>query len=289
MRRTCFTIFGIVLLAHPLLGQCRAEVAGTVVNESGAPIEGALVSLKAQAPTGGPLALRYFKTNEDGVFNASLDLDPGRPPGLYRVMAKKEEAGYPEEVFAFYLNSEPLQVDLDCGSHISDVLVQLGPKCGYITRIDIVDAATGALIKNGTITLRRVHPPLWAPHPEVFWMSSNAPLHEVGPGYPGLPIPANTEISTRFPPLGTPTSEPRTIQVAPSKSVEIPSNCRSLPIPVGTHDGWVHQGPKCEGSPPHGPRPVRGDPGPGAPTHCGRTYMAPGTGATGPIAVLRLV
>lgn len=209
------------LASHPLLGQCRAEVAGKVVDESGVPVPGALVRLEGQAPTGGSVHLRYFKTNEDGAFNASLDLEaPGKAPGIYVVFAKKEEAGYPDELFAFYLISEPPQVDLDCGSHIADVVVQLGPKCGYITRIDVVDAATGAPI-NGGITLRRSHPPLWAPHPDAFQMSSNAPLHEVGPSYPGLPIPSNTQISYQISAPGYTTSEPRTIQVAPSKSVEI--------------------------------------------------------------------
>jgi len=234
MRGACFTFLGIVLLAHPLPGQCRAGIAGTVVDESGAPIGGALVGLEAQAPNGGPVALRYFKTNEYGVFSASLDLGAsGHLPGRYWVLAKKEDSDYPDNLGAFYEDSAPPQVDLDCGSHIADVVVQLGPKCGYITRIDIVDAATGALIKNGTITLRRVHPPLWAPHPEVFWMSSNAPLHEVGPGYPGLPIPSNTEISYEISAAGYTTSEPRTIQVPPSKSVEISVKLQKSANPGG--------------------------------------------------------
>ncbi len=224
MRRTCFTIFGIVLLAHPLLGQCRAEVAGTVVDESGAPIEGALVSLKGQAPTGGSVHLRYFKTNEDGAFDASLDLKvPGRAPGNYWVYAKKEEAGYPDNLAAFYVgvDSKPPQITLDCGLHIADVVVEIGPKSAYISRINVIDAATGALVENPRITLRRVHAPFPGPSPDIFSLSTNAYLRELNPGYRGIPIPSNTQISYQISAPGYTTSEPRTIQVAPSKSVEI--------------------------------------------------------------------
>lgn len=221
MRRACFTIFGIVLLAHPLLGQCRAEVVGKVVDESGVPVPGILVSFLGKV-FGGPISRNFYTTNEEGIFDASLELtDPGRPPGRYWVYAKNEEAGYPDNLGAFYDDTEPPQVDLDCGSHIADVVVQLGPKCGYISHIEVVDAATGTPIKNPRITLRRVHPPFTGPSPDVFSLAAGADLLEVSPTYRGISIPANTAISYQISAPGYTTSEPRTIQVAPSKSVAI--------------------------------------------------------------------
>ena len=223
MRKAYLAVLGIALTAHPMLGQCRAEITGRVVDELGAPVSGALVSLLGEA-AGGPISRHFYKTNEDGAFDASLDLKvSGRAAGNYWVYAKKEEAGYPDNLAAFYVgaDSKPPQVTLDCGSHIADVVVEVGPKSAYISRINAIDAATGTPVENPRITLRRVHAPFPGPSPEIFSLSTNAYVRDLSPGYRGIPMPSNTEISYQISASGYITSEPRTIQAAPSKSVEI--------------------------------------------------------------------
>ena len=171
-----------VKLAHGPVGQCRAQVTGKVVDESGASVSGALVGLLPAHLPDKPIDQQFFKTNEDGAFSASLSLDaPGTAPGPYWVLAKKEEAGYPDNVGTFYDDSQPPQVELlGCGASISDVVVDLGPKSAYISGVNVADAATGTTIEGALITLRRVHPPFSGPPPDVSRMSQSAHLFEVG-------------------------------------------------------------------------------------------------------------
>jgi hypothetical protein len=222
MRKVCFTILGLVLMSHQLLGQCRADIAGKVVDASGTPIRGALVSFLGSTKSVGAYARRLYETNENGEFKASLQLNAegSDAPGLYWVLAKKEDSGYPDNITTFYTEHEPPQVELDCGSNITGFVVKLGTKCAYITRINVVDAVTGAPIENASITFSR-HPMIARLSQIACTLGTSAQLPEVSSTYPGLPIPSNTEVSYQVSASGYVTSALQTIQLAPLQSAEI--------------------------------------------------------------------
>ena len=87
------------------------------------------------------------------MFKAALELTA---PGLYWVLAKKEDSGYPDNTFAFYVYFEPPQVELDCGSSVSGIVVKLSCEARYISRINVVDAVTGSQLRTRASNLAGV-------------------------------------------------------------------------------------------------------------------------------------
>lgn len=227
MRRAHYAILGLLLASHPLFGQCQADVSGRVINEEGKPVAGAQVSFPGKEARG-ILALGYYPTDKSGSFHAVLSLSA---PGLYWVLAKKLDSGYPNMNAAFYDNHKPPLVMLHCGAKVSGIVVNLGSKSAYITQIKVVDATTGDPIENASITFRRVKPPFRGFSPTVFSITSSATLMPTGSNYLGFPIPSNADISYAISAPGYETSQPQIIRLAPAKTAEISVRLqRSSPV-----------------------------------------------------------
>ena len=145
------------LNAKPPLG----TISGTVVDESGHPVELALVNadLLDNRPRGYPV--RYVETNKAGHYEIQ-----GLAFGSYKIFAKKEKAGYPDTTFAFYSEHRFATATLTLENPSVVVNMRLGPKAGSL-HVNLVDAQTAHALE-GTITLRRVA------HPEMFITSSTS-------------------------------------------------------------------------------------------------------------------
>ena len=104
---------GLLVMALPIYSECSADVSGKVVDESGKPIPQALVSLAESRGSAFHKATRFFTTDAGGNFHADVDLAAS---AQFCVLAKKEDAGYPDMRLAFYEDREPPKVLLSCGT-----------------------------------------------------------------------------------------------------------------------------------------------------------------------------
>lgn len=137
--------------------ECRANLSGKVIDETGKSIASALVSLSEERDTDLHKATRFFPTDVSGHFSADVDVPNA---AKYWVLAKKEESGYPDTRLAFYDNREPPKVLLGCKSSVSGLVVMIGPKAAYIARISVLDGESGTAVPNASITLRRLDTPI---------------------------------------------------------------------------------------------------------------------------------
>jgi hypothetical protein len=216
MRRVLWAVVGVLLAAQPVMGQCRAEVSGRVITEPGKPLAGARVAILPVNPFGGG-GQGYCVTDRSGEFDRKLDL---KVPGSYEVFAEKGDEGYPNGYVAFYDNYPPPLLDLRCGTKIADVTVRLGAKVAYITQIEAFDAVTGKVVKNASMTLRRVKPPFRA-HPGVFRIIAGGYLPKSRPGEGAVAIPSNVDISYEISAPGYVTSKRKVIRLAPLETMTI--------------------------------------------------------------------
>jgi hypothetical protein len=134
------------------LAQNSGSIRGMVLDENGQPLVGAEVSAtkdEFQAHRVG----RFFNTDSDGHFEVK-DL----PLGIYVVLARKEDEGYPETRLAFYSNLEVSRATLTAAQPDAYVTLRMSPKAGWL-ELSVVDQATGTKLQSATVTLRRVANP----------------------------------------------------------------------------------------------------------------------------------
>jgi hypothetical protein len=224
MRRNQHIVIGSILAIGCLspigrsFAQCRGSIDGRVVDERGNPVAGALVSLSAHGQPISHKAVKFSRTESDGSFHATLDLEG---PGSYWVLAKKEEDGHPDTRMAFYNDLEPQLVVVDCGGVVSGVVVELGPKAAHITRISVIDVDTGKAIENATITMRRSFSPVRKSPSDVLSISTSAVLMAPSPSYLGLAVPANVDITYQITAPGYAPSTEETLHLAPLRQTEL--------------------------------------------------------------------
>jgi len=232
MERSHLVIVGLLVAVGCLstasrsVAQCRGSVDGKVVDDSGNPVAGALVSLSAHKQLLSHKAVKFSKTEDEGSFHATFDL---AGPGSYWVLAKKEEDGHPDTRMAFYNDVYPQLVVLDCGATVSGVIVELGPKAAHITRISVYDVDTGKAIENATITMRRSSSPVRKSPSEVVSISTSTVLMSPSPSYLGLAIPANVDITYQINAPGYAPSSERSLHLAPSQQTELNVVLRRAP------------------------------------------------------------
>jgi hypothetical protein len=128
-------------------------ISGVVFDEGGRPLVGATVySRPSGQPSNG--RVKTVPTDKEGKF--FLDKVP---PGLNTVHGFKEEDGYPDTFFAFYV-TDPRAIP-QVGVYqqqVTDVVVQLGPKAAKMI-IQVFDADTNDQIESAAIELRRPEDP----------------------------------------------------------------------------------------------------------------------------------
>jgi len=230
MRRVQLIIIGSLLTVYQLLGQCRGSIDGKVIDEDGKPVAGALVSFEEHRLAMNHKAVEFYQTDSGGSFHAALEL---AGLGSYRVLAKKEEAGYPETRFAFYDDNESPLLGLECGTALSGIVVKLGPKAAHIHHITVLDADSGELIANASITLRRLSAPFRSVPLTAFSITTSTTLLPPNPNYPGLAVPANVDVSYQISAPGYIASPETTLHLAPSKGLDISVTLRrSNPTPA---------------------------------------------------------
>jgi carboxypeptidase family protein len=127
-------------------------VRGEVVDDAGAPVAGAQVSVDAMDGMQRLSPVRMAETDKRGHFLiGNLEL------GSYKVFAKKESAGYADMAFAFYSHQVFTTVTLMANAPAADVALKVGPKAGVLLGT-VTDNATKQPIAT-TFTLRRVGAP----------------------------------------------------------------------------------------------------------------------------------
>jgi hypothetical protein len=145
----------VLLFVIPCMSQATEPpglVRGVVVDETGAPVPAAQVSIDPLNGLPRLAPIRMAETDKRGHFSINkLEL------GTYKVFAKKESAGYPDLTFAFYSNQMFTTVTLLANSPTADVSLKVGPKAGVVSGL-VTDAATNRPVAT-TFTLRRVELP----------------------------------------------------------------------------------------------------------------------------------
>ncbi len=127
-------------------------VSGTVVNSAGQPIPNAWIEAMPRNYNKSDTAIGTsyrFKADNYGRFNIKL------PPGRYKLVAKQEDDGYPDPIFA--LNSDPTArfPEISVQKDISGVQVMLGMRGGVLEGY-VADKQTGNPIQQAKITIREV-------------------------------------------------------------------------------------------------------------------------------------
>jgi hypothetical protein len=207
-----------LLSAYPLLGQCYATVEGNVVDESGIPVVGALVSFLEHAQAFNSKAAVYYKTDSTGAFRAEMNLTGSQS---FWVLVKKEEAGYPDTVTALYNENEGQLVVLDCGVYRSGILVKLGPKAAHIRHISVVDEETGKQISNASITLRRLSSPIKRLSLADIFLTTSANIKPLSSTYLGLAVPPDVDVSYVISAPGYTTSPKKILHLKSSEEIDI--------------------------------------------------------------------
>jgi hypothetical protein len=119
------------------------EIRGSVTDQDGKPVSGAMVFALPQDLTFDGIAPRSAKTDKDGKF-----VFRGRfRPGTYMLYSRKEEAGYPDPSDSFYANAkEKTEIHLTADHPSATIKVPLGERAGVLEG-RIIDVNTGAAIK----------------------------------------------------------------------------------------------------------------------------------------------
>lgn len=163
-----------IAMAQNCVSQEQGAIRGTVVDERGIPLPGALVNA---APLDGRVQatlVRHVETNQEGRFLLDrLDW------GSYGVFAMKKESNYPDMGASFYSNDVFPKATLSPKSSTVEVRIDLGPKAGVLTGF-VKNASNGALV-NATFKLTRGAAP-------DKWMSTSIP-----PIYRVL-LPSSTDV-----------------------------------------------------------------------------------------------
>jgi len=210
MRRIILLFFLTACPSSILFAQCKGAVDGTVIDELGSPLKGALVSLVEKGSFSGHRPLHTQETDNNGSFHAPID-----KAGTYLILAKKEDQGYPETRAAFYSNLDAQEVVLDCNSTRSGVIVRLAPKAGYIRHISVTDAATGRVISNASVTLRRIS------NENLFITTSTS--------YKNVAVPSDTAVTYQVTAPGYADSTKIQLRLAPSEEIDLEIKLHEAP------------------------------------------------------------
>lgn len=138
--RMAGTVCATLILASSqfLIGQ-TGIIRGTVLDESGRPLQGAKVHPEIQ----GKIMMmhsvvRYVETDENGSF--AIDR---LAFATYHVIGMKEEAGYPNLTFSFYAGQRQADsVEISQDHPAASIELKLGPRAGVL-KGTVKDAVTG--------------------------------------------------------------------------------------------------------------------------------------------------
>lgn len=217
-RHQIIAICGLLLLAHRVHGACSASISGKVLDEQGLPVPQALVSLAEIRAHASHKATRFFISDTEGVFHADVDfIDSAQ----FSVLAKKEEIGYPNTIFAIYNEREPAKVSLTCGSSASGVVVNIGPKTAFILQISVVDEKSGEAIPDASITLQRLISPIPRFPVERFSITTSTTIMKPDSNHLGLAVPSNVDVSYVISAHGFEPSRPVVIHLPPLKTIKL--------------------------------------------------------------------
>lgn len=159
-------VMRMVISAIPTLAVCvavcalaqnpidKGVITVKVVDQEGEPVPSAIVKFYLTSKTAILYAIPECRTDESGTCSRN-DL----PIDSYSIRVMKPSDGYPDTSFKFYSGLEKsIPVALTLADSFRSVLVTLGPKAGKL-KLKVVDATSGAEIKNPTIVLRDVSDP----------------------------------------------------------------------------------------------------------------------------------
>lgn len=218
MRINEIVLVGSLILTQQLYGECRAEVSGRVIDDTGKPVPQAQVSFHQNRSGIATEAIAFFSSDNNGDFRAEFGVSGNE---RYSVYAKKENDGYPETRFAFYDNRKPPNILVSCRSSISSVVVEVGPKAAYITNISVLDANDGEAIPKASIRLWRSAAPFPGVPLERFSITTSATLLKIDSGYFGLAIPSNVDILYQISAPGYTASSEEKLHLTPLQKVSI--------------------------------------------------------------------
>jgi hypothetical protein len=119
-----------------------ANLSGTVIDQTGAPVAGAIVYAVDQGLA--DAIPPSTKTDGNGAFDFHRSLDLG----AYKVYARKDADGYPDPFDSFYSDpeAEAPRIELSQAHPAASVAVKLGPKAATVAG-RVVDANTGTAVK----------------------------------------------------------------------------------------------------------------------------------------------
>lgn len=132
----------------------KGVITVKVVDQKGEPVPSAIVKFYLTSKTAILYAIPECRTDESGTCSRNR-----LPIDNYNIRVMKPSDGYPDTSFRFYSRLEQsIPVVLTHADSFRSVLVTLGPKAGKL-KLDVVDATSGAEVKNPTIILRDVSDP----------------------------------------------------------------------------------------------------------------------------------
>jgi len=150
---SCAIPFSIFLFAVPLFSQPQrtinsGSVSGVVLDDEGRLISGATVYALPEKDM-----RKQLQTTTDQRGRFLLEAVPAG--GVY-VDAYKESEGLPYNFFAFFKTTDrtPVKVDVQEGSATTGVVIQVGPKAGYLT-LGIMDQDGMMLEQEATLVFTR--------------------------------------------------------------------------------------------------------------------------------------
>jgi hypothetical protein len=202
VRRLFACALFIVVLPFSSFSQCRENVSGQVLDESGNPLGGALVSFAKVGAAPGHHVIQTFESLADGSFNATVD-----GSGTYLALAKKESSGYPETRMAFYNTVLPTKVTVTCQEPLSGVVIKMNPQVGRLGKVTVIDAVTGSSVQNAAITLRRLS------SPDLYITTSTT--------YRDIAVPSDTDVIYEVSAPGYVTSAPQALVLKPGEHTDL--------------------------------------------------------------------
>lgn len=183
-----------LLFGKTSLGQGEGAIGGLVLDEGSAPVVGANVSVDPVDGRAHGSLVRSVETDASGRF--VLDRLSW---GKYKVLAKKEDAGYPDLRWSLYSDDMYPMAEIGPSSPKAAVCIQLGPRAGILTGL-VSNARTGAPVGASFRLTRSASPRKWilsaaAPDYRVLLPSSTDVLLEVSaPGFKTWKFPSTLNL-----------------------------------------------------------------------------------------------
>lgn len=217
-----FIVFSICLIcAIASAAQDRGSIQGVVVDETGAPVDGAKVHADSADSRARGSLVRYVESDAKGRYVIDR-LEWGK----YKLFAMKEDADYPNMYWSFYSDEVFPTATIKQTAPTAEVRIQLGPKAGILTGTT-TNAATGAPVNAGFKLTRAASPKEWistsvAPNYRVLVPSSTDVLLEVSslgfktwklPGYLNLKPGAEMHLDIPLEPSHDPNLHPSKLLV----------------------------------------------------------------------------